>query len=187
MMVRLLVDCSARQLVYGNLATQLRVAVDTVRRWVIALGDLHFGFVVRPYFTNVSRSLRKEPKWYLRDWAVIDDQGRRAETFVACHLHKAVDGWNDMGLGDFQLGYLRDKEKREVDLVVVRDGRPWFLVEVKHRDERLSPALEYFQKQVDAPFAFQVTVDAEYVPADCFATPGRPMAVPAKTLLSQLL
>ena len=186
-MVRLLADRSARQLVYGNLARQVRVSADTVRRWVAGLCDLHLGFVVRPWFNNVSRSLRKEPKWYLRDWASIEDVGQRAETFVACHLLKAVDGWNDMGLGVFDLGYLRDKEKREVDFLVVRDGGPWFLVEVKYSDESLSSSLTRYRDQLGAPFAFQVTVDADYVDRDCFAEPGRPLIVPARTFLSQML
>ena len=58
---------SGRQLVYGNLAKEVRVSVDTMRRWVAALCDFHLGFLIRPWFHNVSRSLRKEPKWYLRD------------------------------------------------------------------------------------------------------------------------
>ena len=33
--------------------------------------------------------------------------------FVACHLLKAVEGWTDLGLGSFELRYLRDKLKRE--------------------------------------------------------------------------
>ena len=186
-LVRLLSTRSAQQLVYGNLAAHVRVSADTIRRWVAALCDLHLGFVVRPWFRNVARSLRKEPKWYVRDWAAIEDDGQRAETFVACHLLKAVEGWNDMGLGAFALGYLRDKEKREVDFVVVRDRKPWFLVETKHRDTVMSPALQRYQEQVGAPFAFQVVVDAAYVDADCFAEPGAPLIVPARTLLSQLL
>jgi len=28
-----------------------------------------------------------------------------------------LDGWNDMGLGKFEPGYLRDKEKHEVDFI----------------------------------------------------------------------
>ena len=186
-MVRMLVERSASQLVYGNLARQVRVSVDTVRRWVAALCDLHLGFLVRPWFNNVSRSLRKEPKWYLRDWASIGDAGQRAETFVACHLLKAVEGWNDMGLGAFQLGYLRDKEKREVDFLVARDGKPWFLVEAKHGDESMSPYLKRYQERIGAPFAFQVTANADHVGQDCFANPGPPLIVPARTLLSQLL
>ena len=142
---------------------------------------------MRPWFKNVTRSLRKEPKWFLRDWASIEDPGDRAETFVGCHLLKAVEGWNDLGLGRFELGYLRDKEKREVDFVVVRDDHPWFMVEVKHRSESLDGSLQHFQNQLKAPFAFQVVVEADYVDADCFAQPRGPLVVPARTFLSQLL
>lgn len=187
MLVKLLEVRSAHQIVYGNLARDIQTSIDTVRRWIETLCGLHHGFLVRPWFKNVSRSLRKEPKWLLRDWASIEDRGQRAETFVGCHLLKAVEGWTDMGLGKFQLGYLRDKERREVDFIVIRDGEPWFLVEVKHSDDSLSPALHHFQEQTGAPFAFQVVVDADYVDADCFATPRGPLVVPARTLLSQLL
>ena len=71
--------------------------------------------------------------------------------------------------------------------LVVRDGKPWFLVEVKHHDESINDALRHFQDQTKAPFAFQVVIDADYVDADCFAKPCGPVVVPARTLLSQLL
>ena len=187
LLVKLLANRSAHQLIYGNLAKEVRVSVDTIRRWIDTLCNLHLGFLVRPWFKNISRSLRKEPKWFLRDWASIEDAGDKAETFVACHLLKAVDGWNDMGLGRFELGYLRDKEKREVDFLVVRDGKPWFLAEVKYHEASMSPALKSYQDQLNAPFAFQLVIDADYVDANCFARPGGPVVVPARTLLSQLL
>ena len=187
LLVKLLSNRSAHQLIYGNLAKEVRVSIDTVRRWVDVLCNLHLGFMVRPWFRNVSRSLRKEPKWFLRDWSSIEDVGDKAETFVACHLLKAVEGWNDMGLGKFELGYLRDKEKREVDFLVVRGGKPWFLTEVKHHEESMSPALEFYQDQLKAPFAFQLVIDTDYVEADCFSKPGGPLVVPARTLLSQLI
>ena len=187
MLVKLLTDRSADQLIYSKLARHVRVSVDTIRRWINVLSSFHLGFLIRPWFKNVSRSLRKEPKWFLRDWSDIEDVGDKAETFVACHLLKAVEGWNDMGFGKFQLAYLRDKRQREVDFVVVRDGEPWFLVEVKLNNETISGALEHYQEQTRAPFAFQVVVNADYVDADCFAKPRSPIAVPARTFLSQLL
>jgi len=187
LLVKLLAERSAHQLIYGNLAREVRVSIDTVRRWVDVLVSLHLGFLVRPWFRNISRSLRKEPKWFLRDWSTIEDPGDKAETFVACHLLKAVEGWNDMGLGKFELGYLRDKEKREVDFLVARDGQPWFLAEVKQHDESISSTLKNFQQQLAAPFAFQVILDADYIDADCFVKPGAPLVVPARTFLSQLL
>jgi uncharacterized protein len=157
-----------------------------VKRWIDLLGRLHYGFIVRPWFTNVSKALRKEPKWFLRDWSGLADEGVRAETFVACHLLKAVEGWTDLGFGDFELRYLRDKQKREVDFLVVRDRQPWFLVEVKMSDTSLSPSLAHFQAQTKAPHAFQVVMNLPFEPADCFLT-HPPVVVPARTLLSQLL
>ncbi len=185
-LAEILADRSAQQLSYSNLAQSVSVSVDTIQRWVDALESLHHGFRVRPWTSRVARSLRKEPKWYLRDWAEVADPGGRAETFVACHLLKAVEGWTDLGLGTFELRYLRDKEKREADFLVIRDRKPWFLVEVKKSDERLDPVLGYFQRQLKAAHAFQVVLEAAYVEADCFKR-HEPTVVPARTFLSQLL
>ena len=177
---------SGQQMIYSNLAKAIRISVDTARRWVDTLDMVHHGFRVRPWFASVPRSLRKEPKWYSRDWSGIEDPGARAKTFVACHLLKAVEGWDDLGYGSFDLAYLRDADKREVDFVVVRDGKPWFLVEVKQDSNEISPELRYFQEKTGAPMAFQVEVDADYIDADCFAQPRYPVIVPARTFLSQL-
>lgn len=184
-LVRLLAKGSGAQMGYSRLANEVRVTVDTVRRWLVLLESLHHGFRVRPWHRNVARSLRKEPKWYLRDWAAVEDPGARAETFVACHLLKAVEAWEDAGLGRFELRYLRDKERREVDFLVVRDGKPWFLAEAKSADDRLSPSLAHFLRQTGAEHAFQVVVEAPFIQADCFHR-ADPCVVPARTLLSQL-
>jgi len=184
--MQLLAERSANPLVYSNLAGEVQISVETAKRWVDLLARVHYGFLVRPWFKNVAKALRKEPKWFLRDWSGVDDEGARAETFVACHLLKAVEGWTDLGFGDFELRYLRDKQKREVDFLIVRDRKPWFLVEAKLSDTRLSPSVAYFQEQTKAPHAFQVVVDLPYEPADCFAI-HRPVMVPARTFLSQLL
>jgi predicted AAA+ superfamily ATPase len=182
----LLAERSAQQLIFSSLAQEVGVATDTVRRWVDLLERLHFGFRVRPWFANVTKALRKEPKWFLRDWSGIEDAGARAETFVACHLLKAVEGWSDLGVGRFELRYLRDKLKREVDFLVVRDRKPWCLVEVKTGDDRLSDALRYFQSATRAQHAFQVVMDMPYAAADCFDRTD-PAVVPARTFLSQIL
>jgi predicted AAA+ superfamily ATPase len=185
-LAHVLAEHSAQQLVYSNLSREIGIVVDTVRRWVDLLVRLHYGFVVRPWFANVTKALRKEPKWFLRDWSGIEDSGAKAETFVACHLLKAVEGWTDLGMGQFELRYLRDKLKREVDFLVVRDRKPWFLVEVKSSETRLSDALGHFQWQTKARHAFQAVMDQPFMNADCFER-TEPAVVPARTLLSQLL
>ncbi|PIE23088.1 MAG: hypothetical protein CSA62_09080 [Planctomycetota bacterium] len=184
-LVRILAKRSGSQLSYSSLAKQLRISVDTARRWIDTLYSLYHGFLLRPWFRNVARSLRKEPKWFLRDWSTIEDPGARSETFVACHLLKAVQVWEDLGLGSFELCYLRDKAKREVDFVVIRDEEPWFLVEAKSGSAGLSPNLRQFQEQLGAPHAFQLSMQAKFVAADPFER-NDPCVVPARTLLSQL-
>jgi len=181
----LLRERSGRTLTFSELANAVHVTVETATRWVGLLTHLHHGFLLRPWFKNVTKSLRKEPKWYLTDWSGIDDDGQRAETFVACHLLKAVQTWEDLGFGRFELRYLRDKNQREVDFCIVRDGKPWFLVEVKRGDTALSPALAHFQRQTQSPHAFQVVVDLPFVDADPFERDD-PCVVPAATLLSML-
>jgi len=177
---------SGEQLVYKNLAVEIGVDEKTAKKWVKTLKTLYFGFEVRPWFKNVENSIRKTPKWFLRDWSMIEDEGKRAETLIACHLLKAVETWTDLGYGEFTLNYLRNKQKREVDFVVVRDAKPWFLVEVKKGDESLSGSLSLYQRQTGAKHAFQVVLDGEYVERSCFDYES-PVVVPAKTFLSQLV
>jgi predicted AAA+ superfamily ATPase len=185
-LMQLLAAHSGHQLVCSNLAQEINVTAETVKRWIDLLERLHYGFVVRPWFASVGKMLRKEPKWFLRDWSSLADDGDRAETLVACHLLKAVRGWTDLGLGQFALRYLRDKTRREVDFLVTRDRRPWFLVEVKTSDTNLSRALPHFQALPKAPHAFQAVINLPFEPVDCFQV-RRPAVVPAQTMLSQLL
>jgi predicted AAA+ superfamily ATPase len=185
-LVQILAERSGQQLTYAGLAQDTNIAGDTAKRWVGLLEQMHYGFRVAPWFRSVANSLRKEPKWFLRDWSGVSDEGRRAETFVGCHLLKAVEGWTDLGLGGFELRYLRTKLKREVDFLVVKDGKPWFLVEVKLSDRTLSPALKDFQNALGARHAFQAVIDLPYEDVDCFGHRA-PTVVPARTFLSQLM
>lgn len=184
-LARLLAGRSGTPLVHSSLAGEVRVAENTVKAWIATLKALYYGFTVRPWCRNVENSLRKTPKWYLRDWSGIADTGARFETMVACHLLKAVEGWTDLGLGEFELFYLRDKQKREVDFLVARDGEPWFLAEAKTSDAVPTKALSHFQRATGAPHAFQVVAELPWQPLDCFAW-HTPVAVPARTFLSQL-
>ena len=129
----------------------------------------------------------KEPKIYLTDWALIDNPGVRLENMVGCHLLKAVTWWQDLGLGEYGLYFLRTKDKREVDFLVSREGRPWFIVEVKSSHTRpLSKSLEYFQTRIGAKHAFQVAADAEFEGDDCFSYDYL-IKVSALTFLSQMV
>ena len=181
----ILAQRSGRQVVYSSLASEVQTNEVTMRQWLVTLNSFFYGFTVRPWFRNVANSIRKTPKWYMRDWSGIKDVGARNETIVACHLLKAVETWTDLGFGDYGLFYLRDKNKNEVDFRVSRGGEPWLLVEVKTSDTSASLALKGMQRQLGAELALQVVADLPYEAVDCFA-PGRRMVVPMRTFLSQL-
>ncbi len=169
------------------LAKKVCVTAETIRRWLEALKSTYYCYEVRPYTKNITRSLLKEPKYYLWDWSLVPDPGARYENFIASHLLKAIHFWNDHGFGSYNLYFIRDKEKREVDFLVTREEKPWFLVEAKSSDHRqLSPQLIRFQKMTGAEHAFQVALDMPFVNRSCFSH-NEPLIVPAKTFLSQLL
>jgi len=189
MLALLLADRSASPLVYSDLSRQLGVSVDTMTRWIDLLVDLQYGFCVRPWFAGVPKALRKEPRWFLRDWSAVLDSSARTRTLIACHLLKAVEGWSDLGFGQFELRYVRDKLQREVDFLVLRDRRPWFLVavaDVAPRGSAVPPVLAYFQRVTRARHAFQLVMNGSFSAVDCFAH-SEPLVVSARTLLSQLL
>lgn len=172
---------------YSELAKKIRVSEPTTRQWIDALNQIYYCFSIKPWSNNVTRSLLKEPKIYLWDWSIIDDKGARIENFVACHLLKAVHFWTDAGLGDYDLHYLRDKDKREVDFLITKNKKPWLLLEAKaSANHSLNPHLLHFAKQINPSHVLQAAYDLPYVNKDCFAL-EKPMIVPLQTLLSQLV
>lgn len=186
LLAELLRKQAAQSMDYHSLSKKVGVSVDTIRRWIEVLKSFYYCFSIQPWSKNISRSLIKEPKLYLWDWSLIDDEGHRNENLVASHLLKATDFWNDRGLGEYGLYYLRTKDKVETDFLVTKNKKPWFLVEVKTKAKGISPALYHFQRETEAPHAFQAAFDLPFVNKDCFAEKG-PLIVPVQTLLSQLV
>jgi len=172
---------------YSNLAKHIQVSSETIKSWLKTLQGFYYCFLIQPWHTNVSRSLLKQPKCYMWDWSTVEDQGARYENFIASHLLKVIQFWQDYGLGRYELYYIRDKEKREVDFVVCKDNEPYILIESKvSRSQSLSQSLQYFKQVLNVPYAFQVVYDLPYVDEDCFSV-DKPTIVPARTLLSQFV
>jgi len=171
----------------SSFAKHIQVSVSTIKRWLGTLENFYYCFLIKPWTKNISRSLLKEPKLYLWDWSEITDPGAKAENFVAAHLLKAIHYWTDCGFGNYDLFFIRDKDKREVDFLVTKNQKPWFLVEVKHsKSNSLNENLYRFQEYTKAQHAFQVVFDLEPIEVDCF-TKREPIIVPVQTFLSQLV
>lgn len=187
LLAEILQEEASHSLNHSMLASRIKVSIPTLQRWIELLKNLYFCFTLKPFRANITRSLIKEPKIYLWNWALIEDKGARYENFIASHLYKAVQFWTDLGWGDYDLYYVRDKDKREVDFLVTKDKKPWFLVEVKSSGEQgISKSLYYFWEKLKVEHAFQIGFDLPYVNRDCF-TIKEPVIVPAKTFLSQLI
>lgn len=159
LLVELLPGRVGSPLSINSLREDLQVAYATVRDWITVLQNLYICFRVTPYSRNIARALTQESKYYLFDWLPIRDKGPLLENIVAVHLQKACHFWTDLAYGVFDLCYIRTKEKEEVDFCVVRDGKPWMLVECKSQSMALSKSLRKFSSRFPDALAFQTTTD----------------------------
>ena len=140
----------------NNLKNILGCAHASVQNWLEALKKVYLIFSLAPYAARLSRSVRKEQKYYFWDWGLLEEPGKKFENFIAVQLQRAVSAWNEWGKGDFNLMYVRTKDGREVDFVVTERDKPYILVESKKNDKNLAPNLKYFKSRIQAPLAFQV-------------------------------
>jgi len=146
----------------------------TITTWIDILSRLYLIFTIPPWHRNLTRSIKKEKKLFFYDWSHLEDAGKRFENLLAVALLRMTARFTEMGLGDFELKYIRDKEKREVDFVVTKDNRPLALFEAKTGDDPIHPAGRYFAKRLEIPF-YQVSPRherAEAFPDNCFKIPA---------------
>ncbi len=61
---------------------------------------------------------------------------------VATYLYRVCLALTDMGVGNYQLYYLRTIDKKEIDFIVEADRKPILAVEVKFNDTQLSKTLQ---------------------------------------------
>jgi predicted AAA+ superfamily ATPase len=156
LLVHLLEPRVGSPLSINSLREDLNVAFETVRDWLEVLANFYYFFWVPPYSRKLTRAIRKERKIYLYDWGDISSPGARFENLVALHLWKAVQTWTALGETRAELYYLRDKEKRETDFLLVADRRPVLLIECKIAETQLSPDLLHFQQLLNVPLAIQL-------------------------------
>jgi uncharacterized protein len=143
--------------VLSNIAQDLQVAPKTLAHWLEVLERMYLVFVVRPYTKRLPRAIQKPPKVYFFDnMDVLGDEGARFENLVATHLLKRMHLREDRDGHRCELRYLRDKEGREVDFVLLEDGKLDALVEAKLTDPDVSPALRYYAERLGPARAVQV-------------------------------
>lgn len=131
-----------------SLHRDLGVAPNSIKSWLSVFESLFLVRRIRPWHKKVSRAIRKEQKLYLLDYPRVKDPAARFENMVAMELIRATSSWTELGLGEFDLRYVRNLEKQEVDFLIVKDGEPWLLIECKESQEKPDAALYKFQNML---------------------------------------
>lgn len=139
-----------------NLKELLNVSHETADRWIRIFERMYYCFRIAPYGAPKIRAVKKEQKLYLWDWSLVSEPGPRFENFIASHLLKLCHFREDTEGFKMELRFLRDTDKREVDFVVLEEGKPLFAVECKTGAKSISPSIYYFKERTDIPIFFQV-------------------------------
>ncbi len=127
-----LAERAGQLLVLANVARDLEIAPKTAAAWLAVLERSYVVFTITPYTRKISRSLLKARKTYFYDIGDAEtDAGGRFENLVAAHLLKRIQFLEDSMGRKLSLHFVRDKEKRETDFLVVENKLPVLLLEAK--------------------------------------------------------
>ncbi len=140
----------------ANLKQDLSVAFETADKWVGIFENLYYCFRVMPYGLPHLRAVKKERKLYLWDWSLCESEAVRFENLVASHLLKYCHFREDTEGDDMSLRFLRDSNGREIDFVVLKNGKPEFAVECKTGARDVSRNVVYFSRRTPIPRFYQV-------------------------------
>lgn len=131
---RLLPEMVGSPISQQSLASHLELSVPTIKNYLKRLSDFYLAFKISPYSKNIKRSLLKASKVYLYDWTRIRDEAKRFENYVACEIQTLIHFRMDASGEKYSLFYLRNKEKQETDFLVLKENKPWLLIEAKYSD-----------------------------------------------------
>lgn len=130
------------------LATDLSKDPKTVQRWLNLLESLFVVFKVTPYSKDISRAVKKEPKYYFYDCGFVSgEEPQKLENIVACSLLKEAHYQTDTNGRPYDLHFLKVKGGQEIDFLLRprERGEPAYLIEVKLSDDNASPNFKLFR------------------------------------------
>lgn len=145
---------TAQLLNIADMARDVGVAPNTAKHWLSILQASGLVWLLEPYHTNLSKRLVKTPKLYfldtglaayLTEWsspATLEAgamSGAIFETWVVGEMLKSW--WHHGKQAPFY--YYRDKDQKEIDVLIVRDGRV-HPVEIKKTAQPGRDALRHF-------------------------------------------
>ncbi|MCD4674999.1 MAG: ATP-binding protein [Desulfobacula sp.] len=150
-------------IVMSNIAGEIQVSPKTVNKWLSVLERMYLVFAVRSYTKNLPRAVIKPPKVFFYDNGdVIGNEGAVFENLVATQLLKRIHFLEDRDGYRYELRYIRDKEGREVDFVILKEGMIEELIEVKFADDKISKHLKYYAEKLNPPKMTQIVAKLKH-------------------------
>jgi len=148
LLLELLRQNVSSQISYSSLSRDLQISPNTVKSYLEILEALYIVFRVTPYSKNIARSLVKAPKFYFYDIGmVLGNAGQTLENAVAVSLKDyTFRQYEEMG-ENYELCYIRTKEKKEIDFCLIKDNKPHLFLEVKNSDINFSKTLWDFSEK----------------------------------------
>lgn len=150
-LIDLLRERIGKPLNYDSLGQDLSVSGPTVKSWIELLERLYIIFLIKPYSNNFARSIRKEQRVYFYDCgsSYNESDGSRLENLVACSLLKQIQLQRDTTGKNWELHYLRDKDKHEVDFAISLNRKIQYLIEVKTSETKVSTGFYYYTNKLN--------------------------------------
>ena len=138
------------------LREDLHLAHKTVSKWLDIFERMYLIYRVPPFGAQGLRAVKKEQKHYHTNWADVPDEGPRFENLIAGHLLKWVHFEQDFAGRNVELRYFRDVDRREIDFILLEDGRPIRAVECRLKNRGIARSLKYFKTRFPDAEAVQV-------------------------------
>lgn len=153
-------DLVGSPLSLNSLCEDLQVSHPTVSRWCDILERLFYIFRLYPFGAPKLRAVKKAAKHFHLDWSLPTNPGARLENLVACHLLKWCHFEYDTKGREIELRYFRDGDHREVDFVLVEEGKPIQFIECKSSTKEISKGLTYLKQRFSQAEAIQLTTES---------------------------
>lgn len=135
----------------NSLREDLECSYGTIKLYIKLLNQLFLTFDIRPFFKKINRAIKKEKKLYFFNHLAIDEPALRFENMVALLLKKLCSSLTERAKGEYELFYLRDQDRREIDFLILKNNLPIMLVEAKLNDTIFSPSLYYYHNKLNIP------------------------------------
>lgn len=129
--MHLLPDRISSPLSINALARDIKCSFATASNYLKAMELGYLIFRISPYSKRISRSLTKETKAYFYDWTRPSNSAKQFENYVAVEIKTLVELWTDAGIANFDMNFLRSRDGKETDFLILRDQEPWMMLEAK--------------------------------------------------------